>query len=375
MSPRMLPVITVFLLIACLSFSLSSTLPADISPNITSITALSPACGPVNSYTIVSIIGEAFSHDSTVSFGGAPLPSSHVLSMSTQEILFITPSSLDASMSYPIVLCGNYWTNVTTTTLTNVTIVVNGTDTNCTTDVIPVTHCNTYNINGTDFNCTIISVNTDSTNCTNNNNGTYTICNTTYVPVSTCTNTSITYNETILVNVTTWVLLKNRTCIATPTPFTPYEVPPILMDFTINPTNVTLTGHNFLQQCGNATKARISSSSSIEDIPAHVISPSEVVFFLRAGRGVTGVISLGLDGQHFDSLSTKLMYINTGGVPPSNTGGSGGGNGGDNNSKPNRTWLWILLSVIGTGAFAFLIYVIWKIKTKDNDGYSQLSSF
>jgi hypothetical protein len=91
-----------------------------------------------------------------------------------------------------------------------------------------------------------------------------------------------------------------------------------------------------------------------------------------------GVVTIGLDGQHFDSVATRLMYINTGGssssgsVSSSSSSSSGGG-GNDKPSVANMTWLWVVLAVVSACAFGFLIFAIYRLKNKDD--YSPLSTF
>jgi len=156
-------------------------------------------------------------------------------------------------------------------------------------------------------------------------------------------------------------------CEDTPTTFSPYKLPVILIDLTLNSTTALITGKN-LQACGSSSVIRISSPSSIQDIPATVVSSSQLVFGIK-GKSLSGVVSLALDGQHFDALSAKQLSINIGGGI-----GTSGGDPHDGNdsrkSEADRTVLWIVLGVIGFLAFAFLIFAVYKMKNRDE--YSKL---
>lgn len=101
----------------------------------------------------------------------------------------------------------------------------------------------------------------------------------------------------------------NSTCYTTSS-LTVYSLPPILLN--INPslitqkTNVSLYGKNFLN-CGAATSVRLQSTDKVQVFPAWVNSATEIIFY--ADTTFSGIITLSLDGQHYDSIAASSIVL------------------------------------------------------------------
>lgn len=113
---------------------------------------------------------------------------------------------------------------------------------------------------------------------------------------------------------------------------------------------------------------RIESPDSVQDYPAWFNSSTEIVF-LADSHTISGLITLSLDGQHFDSLSASPIMLNASAMPHSSSDSDGGG-GGEPRAKPSLVWLYVVLGVVALAAGAFLVYVIYKYKVKED--YSRL---
>jgi len=171
-----------------------------------------------------------------------------------------------------------------------------------------------------------------------------------------------------------------NTCF-TAASFTVYDIPAIITS--INPptisqnSQVTLTGKHFLN-CGKAT-VRLQSTTRIKDYPAlfnnsaGTVQEASVVVF-HAEASFSGTVSLSLDGVHFDSLSIYPITLTVtkpgGDSSSSDDSDSVSPNPDGPQHAPSLVWLYVVLGIVGTAAGAFLIFVIYKYKVKDD--YSRL---
>jgi len=156
--------------------------------------------------------------------------------------------------------------------------------------------------------------------------------------------------------------------------YTTYEVPPILTSISPSPasphTNVSIFGLNFAD-CGGSLLVRIQSASSFQYIPAWFNTSSQIIFPTDR-HTISGIISVSLDGQHFDSLTASPLLLTMGNGGSSSDSDSFGSSSSDqfSPSNANWTWLYILLGVVAIVAASFLAYVIYRYKVKDD--YSRL---
>jgi hypothetical protein len=218
------------------------------------IYGMTPTCGPEFSYSILTINGTGFlGQNITINVGAQSLDPSFILSLENTSISFLTPKNLTSGV-YEVQLCSEG----------------------------PLFNCS-YVCS----NCTIPpSDNCTTPGCTNSTTNSTTCCS----------------EQCNLINSTT-------SCLTT-AQYIVYNIPPILLS--ISPslvdhkTNVSLFGKQFIN-CGRPT-VRVQSATAIQDIPAWFNSSTEVVFYVDHNIP-SGVVSLSLDGQHFDSLSVSSITL------------------------------------------------------------------
>lgn len=175
--------------------------------------------------------------------------------------LFVGDQSLDSSLTL----------SVSNTSLSFLT------PKNLASGVYPIKMCSQAPL----FNCSYVC-----SNCTLPNNSTY----------SCCEEQCISSNST--------------SCLTTAS-YTVYNIPPILLNISPSAvehkTNVSINGQHFID-CGIQPTVRIQSTSSIKDIPA-VFNSSSSIFFYVDHDIPSGVLSVSLDGQHYDSLSGSPIIL------------------------------------------------------------------
>jgi len=93
-------------------------------------------------------------------------------------------------------------------------------------------------------------------------------------------------------------------------------------------------------------------------LPAWMVSPNEIVFTANKST-ISGSVSLSLDGQHFDSLSVSPLVLS---LPVANNPAPSGivDVSGDN------IWIFSLIGVAAVASIGFLIYAVYKYKTRDS---------
>jgi hypothetical protein len=227
---------------------------ALVAPTISmNIYGMTPTCGPELSFSILTINGTGFlGQNISINIGAQPLDPSFFVSLDNSSISFLTPKSLTYGI-YEVQLCSQ----------------------------------------GPLFNCTYVC-----SNCTTPNDN----CTTPQCTNST-TNSSICCQEQC-------IPLNSTTSCLTTAQYTIYNIPPILSK--ISPSsvehksNVSLFGQHFIN-CGKPT-VRVQSSTATQDIPAWFNSSNELVFYVNHSIP-SGVVTLSLDGQHFDSLSISPITL------------------------------------------------------------------
>lgn len=226
---------------------------------------------------------------------------------------------------------------------------------NLTKGIYPIQVCSAYPY----YNC--------STTCTQ-------VCSTpapTIFP-SNCTNCTTPSPNCTQVCTPYCVLLNITTACITIAQYTVYDIPPILLS--VSPStvttrsNVSLFGQNFAQ-CGSSMVVRIQSPNSIQDIPAWFNTSTQILFTANS-RTQSGIITLSMDGQHFDSLSASQIMIDVTDDSSSSDNMSSDSGADHTAHGSNLTWLYVVLGVVALAAGVFLVYLIYRFKTKDD--YSRL---
>lgn len=188
------------------------------------------------------------------------------------------------------------------------------------------------------------------------------------VCVNNCT-TPAPINSTCTETCTEECTTLNTTCLNPPSLIV-YSLPAILLNIypssIAQSTNVSVYGKNFLD-CGVAT-VQLQSEDKVTIFPAWVNSSTEMIFY--ADNSFTGIITVSLDGQHFDSVSASPIFLTMRGK---STGDSSSSSSDDDHRKgggPNYIWLYVVLGIVGLAAGSFLVYVIYRYRVKDD--YSRL---
>eukprot|EP00026_Physarum_polycephalum_P009475 Phypoly_transcript_09600.p1 GENE.Phypoly_transcript_09600~~Phypoly_transcript_09600.p1 ORF type:complete len:308 (+),score=29.53 Phypoly_transcript_09600:422-1345(+) len=296
-----------------MSFYFLLLLSLVVSPVLSmNIYGMSPTCGPELSFSILTINGTGFlGQNISISIGAQPIDPSFFISMDNSSLSFLTPKNLTYGI-YEVHLCSQ----------------------------------------GPLFNCTYVC-----SNCTTpNDNCTTPQCN------NSTTNSSICCQEQCVpLNSTTSCLITAH--------YTVYSIPPILSSISpssvAHKSNVSLFGQHFIN-CGRPT-VRIQSSTSTQDIPAWFNSSNEVVFYVNHNIP-SGVVTLSLDGQHFDSLSiSPITLTNSPQYESDSDSMSAPGGGGS-----NYVWLYIMLGFFAVAAGGFLIFIIYRYKKNEYSRYEVL---
>lgn len=215
-----------------------------------------PTCAPESTFTVITLNATGFDNNNfTIQVGSQAIDTSHIVNVDNTSLSFLTPNNLVAG-SYNIQVCSPSAIYNCTTVCVN----------NCTSPVI---------------NCT-----SPACNKTNGDDN------------STCTETC------------SQVCVKLDSCVVAES-LVVYNIPPILLKLqpsSITPkTYLSLFGKNFLD-CG-VPSIRLQSMNNVQVFPARLNSSSELVFYVDA-EGLSGIITVGLDGQHFDSVSVSPITLN-----------------------------------------------------------------
>lgn len=120
--------------------------------------------------------------------------------------------------------------------------------------------------------------------------------------------------------------------------YTVYNIPPILLDISpssvLHKSNVSLFGQHFIN-CGRPT-VRVQSTAAVQDIPAFFNSSTEIIFYVDHSVS-SGVVTLSLDGQHFDSLSVSPITLTNSPQYSSDSDSMSAGPGGSRIFSPSSS--------------------------------------